>query len=116
MLKKKNQHADLEDANASFEESSTSSNETDLEHGEQLGMSLGSLHGNLMNSQQGHFEQSEPLTKNNWQDAVQAIQALITRSKKQRKGKMQSTGKLSLSLKDFIYMYLDYSFLFFLTL
>ena len=77
-------------------------------------MSLRSLHGNLMNSQQGHFEQSEPLTKNNWQDAVQAIQALITRSKKQRKGKMQSTGKLSLSLKDFIYMYLDYSFLIFL--
>ena len=120
MLKKQN--ADLEDVDSSFEESSTPSSETDSEHEEQLGMSLKNLPGNLMSSQQGHFEQVAQSTKN-YPDSVEAIQALKTqlggkhfiRTKKQRVGeihrlsleisrKLQSTGKLSLSLKHFIYL------------
>ena len=45
MLKKQN--ADLEDVESSFEESSTPSSETDLEHEEQLGMSLKEIHEQL---------------------------------------------------------------------
>ena len=122
MLKKQN--ADLEDVDLSFEESSTPSSETDSEHEEQLGMSLKNLPGNLMSSQQGHFEQVAQSTKN-CPDSVdsEAIRALKTqlggkhfiRTKKQRVGemhrlsleiskKLQSTGKLSLSLKHFIYL------------
>ena len=133
-LCQKKQNTDLKDVDWSFEESSASSNETDSEHKEQLRMSLRSLPGNLMSSQQGHFEQVAQSTKN-YPDSVEAIRALQTllgtkhfiRTKKQRDDerhrlsleiskKLQSTGKLSLSLKHFIYMHLDYSYLCFLTL
>ena len=104
MLKKQN--ADLEDVDSSFEESSTSSSETDLEHEEQLGMSLKNLPGNLMSSQQGHFEQVTQSTKN-YPDSVEAIRALKTQLgglSWEISKKLQSTGKLSLSLKHFIYL------------
>ena len=104
MLKKQN--ADLEDVDSSFEESSTPSSETDLEHEEQLGMSLKNLPGNLMSSQQGHFEQVAQSTKN-YPDSVEAIRALKTQLgglSWEISKKLQSTGKLSLSLKHFIYL------------
>ena len=102
----KTQNADLADVDSSFEESSTSSNETDLEHEEQLGMSLKNLPGNLMSSQQGHFEQVAQSTKN-YPDSVEAIRALKTQLgglSWEISKKLQSTGKLSLSLKHFIYL------------
>ena len=102
----KTQNADLEDVDSSFEESSTSSSETDLEHEEQLGMSLKNLPGNLMSSQQGHFEQVAQSTKN-YPDSVEAIRALKTQLgglSWEISKKLQSTGKLSLSLKHFIYL------------
>ena len=104
MLKKQN--ADLEDVDLSFEESSTPSSETDSEHEEQLGMSLKNLPGNLMSSQQGHFEQVAQSTKN-YPDSVEAIRALKTQLgglSLEISKKLQSTGKLSLSLKHFIYL------------
>ena len=104
MLKKQN--ADLEDVDLSFEESSTPSSETDSEHEEQLGMSLKNLPGNLMSSQQGHFEQVAQSTKN-YPDSVEAIRALKTQLgglSWEISKKLQSTGKLSLSLKHFIYL------------
>ena len=103
MLKKQN--ADLEDVDSSFEESSTPSSETDLEHEEQLGMSLKNLSGNLMSSQQGHFEQVAQ--SKNYPDSVEAIRALKTQLgglSWEISKKLQSTGKLSLSLKHFIYL------------
>ena len=102
----KTQNADLADVDSSFEESSTSSSETDLEHEEQLGMSLKNLPGNLMSSQQGHFEQVAQSTKN-YPDSVEAIRALKTQLgglSWEISKKLQSTGKLSLSLKHFIYL------------
>ena len=102
----KTQNADLADVDSSYEESSTSSSETDLEHEEQLGMSLKNLPGNLMSSQQGHFEQAAQSTKN-YPDSVEAIRALKTQLgglSWEISKKLQSTGKLSLSLKHFIYL------------
>ena len=96
----------MEDVDSSFEESSTLSSETDLEHEEQLGMSLKNLPGNLMSSQQGHFEQFAQSTKN-YPGSVEAIRALKTQLgglSLEISKKLQSTGKLSLSLKHFIYL------------